>query len=55
MADLDDQTLFGEESKAELIPWPHGYGNCPQRGERTLFGQLAFWRATPWPEGYGTA
>jgi hypothetical protein len=55
MTDLDEKTLFGEESKAELIPWPHGYGNIPPLAERTLFGEPARWRTAPWPEGYGPA
>jgi hypothetical protein len=55
MTDLDEATLFGEESDAELVPWPHGYGNRPQQVERTLFGELSLWRVAPWPEGYGSA
>lgn len=54
MPDLDEQTLFGQESRAELIPWPAIYGNRPQVEERTLFGQEAIWGSKPWPEGYGS-
>jgi hypothetical protein len=53
MENLDDQTLFGEESDADLVPWPHGFGNRPQRVELTLFGEPALWRTVPWPEGFG--
>jgi hypothetical protein len=54
MADLDDKTLFGEECDAELVPWPHGFGNRPQRIERTLFGEISLWRVFRWPEGHGS-
>jgi hypothetical protein len=54
MSDLDDTTLFGEESDAELVAWPHGFGNRPQRVERTLFGQESRWRTVPWPHGHGS-
>ena len=53
MSDLDTTTLFGEESDADLVPWPQGYGNRPQRVERTLFGQITLWGTRAWPEGYG--
>jgi hypothetical protein len=55
VTDLDDSTLFGEESDAELVPWPHGYGNRPLALESTLFGQESRWREARWPEGYGSA
>jgi hypothetical protein len=57
MPDLDNQTLFGEDTEAELVPWPHGYGNTPLPWVRgfTLFGEPALWRAVAWPEGYGPA
>jgi hypothetical protein len=42
MADLDNQTLFGEESIADLVPWPAGYGSLtPATNTRC------------WPDGYG--
>jgi hypothetical protein len=53
MSDLDNETLFGEESDAELVRWPAGYGNRPQRVERTLFGELSAWSTRLWPAGYG--
>jgi hypothetical protein len=57
MADLDTQTLFGKDIKAELAPWPAGYGSYPllPQHQHTLFGEPALWRTVPWPEGYGTA
>jgi hypothetical protein len=55
MADLDNQTLFGEEVSDEMVAWPAGYGSCRQLIERTLFGEIARWRTVPWPEGYGHA
>jgi hypothetical protein len=54
MADLDNQTLFGEESIADLVPWPADYGNTPALEVRfTLFGEPVLWRTVRWPEGYG--
>jgi hypothetical protein len=55
VTDLDTETLFGEESDAELVPWPHGYGSRPPQEERTLFGEPALWRTVPWPWGHGSA
>jgi hypothetical protein len=55
MSDLDNETLFGEESDAELVRWPAGYGNRPLALESTLFGQESRWREARWPEGYGSA
>jgi hypothetical protein len=53
MADLDTTTLFGEDTRGELVPWPHGFGNIPWPEEHTLFNEPARWRTVPWPEGYG--
>jgi hypothetical protein len=55
VTDLNEKTLFGEDSEAELVPWPHGYGSIPPLAERTLFGEESRWRTAPWPEGYGPA
>jgi len=54
MADLNTHTLFEEESIADLVPWPAGYGHTPALEVRfTLFGERVLWRTVPWPEGYG--
>jgi hypothetical protein len=42
VTDLDTQTLFGEESAGDAVPWPHGYGSLTPAS----FTQR-------WPEGYG--
>lgn len=55
MADLNIQTLFGQESAGDVVPWPHGHGSRPPQEERTLFGEPALWRTVPWPWGHGSA
>lgn len=42
MPDLDESTMFGQESDAVLVPWPAGYGSFTPASMRRR-----------WPEAYG--